>query len=39
MGCGKIVGATKRKPKVMEGKTFKYVKNPKTGLYVKFRKK
>lgn len=39
MPCGKILSSTKRKPKVMEGKSFKYIKNPKTKQYVKFRKK
>lgn len=39
MGCGMILGSTKIKPKVMVGKNFKYVKNPRTGQYVKFKKK
>jgi len=39
MSCGKIMSATKTKPKVMEGKSFKYVKNPVNKLYVKFKKK
>lgn len=39
MGCGMILGSTSVKPKVMIGKSFKYVKNPRTGQYVKFKKK
>jgi len=39
MACGRIMSSTDKKPKVMEGKTFKYVKNPRTGQYVKFKKK
>ena len=38
MGCGRIISSTSMKPKVMEGKSFKYVKNPRTGQYVKFKK-
>jgi len=39
MPCGKIIGSTKTKPKVMEGKTFVYKKNPRTKQYTKFRKR
>ena len=34
----KILGSTSIKPKVMSGKTFEYVMNPRTKQYVKFRK-
>ena len=33
-----IIGSTKSKPKVMMGSSFKYVYNPRTKMYVKFRK-
>jgi hypothetical protein len=38
MGCGSIIGSTKVKPMDMEGKSFMYKFNPRTKLYVKFRK-
>lgn len=38
MACGRIISSTSVKPKVMEGKSFKYVINPRTMQYVKFRK-
>lgn len=33
-----IVGTTKKKPKVMKGKSFQYYYNPRTKLYVKMSK-
>jgi hypothetical protein len=38
MSGGRIISSTSIKPKVMKGKTFEYVKNPRTKQYVKFRK-
>lgn len=39
MPCGKIMSQTKRRPKIMEGKSFVYRYNPRNKMYVKFRKK
>ena len=33
------MGKKGRKPKEVEGRVYKYVKNPKTGKYVKIKKK
>lgn len=37
MPCGRILNTTKEKPKTINGKTFKWIFNPKTKQYVKFR--
>lgn len=38
MACGKILNVTKKKPKKMQGKTYKWVRNPRNKTWVKYRK-